>query len=101
VAVPITAPAWVRFSSVLAARAMPKSVTRTWPDPSTMTLPGFTSRCTTPWRWAKAKAEATSAPMAAARSARSGPSARMMLVSVAPSTYSMTMNDVPSSSPKS
>src|SRR5438270_343249 len=33
---------------------MPKSVTFTWPDGEMITLPGFTSRCITPLRWAKA-----------------------------------------------
>ena len=32
------------------ARAMPKSITLTWPSPVTMTLPGLMSRCTTPAR---------------------------------------------------
>ena len=57
-AVPMTAPVWVRLSSVLTARAMPKSVTLTSPSGVMSTLPGFTSRCTTPWRWAKASAAA-------------------------------------------
>ena len=48
----MTGPVWVRLSSVLMARAMPKSVTFTWPSAVMRTLPGFTSRWTTPWRWA-------------------------------------------------
>ena len=32
------------------ARAMPKSMTLTWPASVTMTLPGLMSRCTTPAR---------------------------------------------------
>jgi hypothetical protein len=32
------------------ARAMPKSMTLTWPAGVTMTLPGLMSRCTTPAR---------------------------------------------------
>ena len=52
VAVPMTAPVWVRLSSVLTARAIPKSVTFTWPSSVMRTLPGFTSRWITPWRWA-------------------------------------------------
>ena len=59
----MTAPVWVRLSSVLTARAMPKSVTLTSPSGVMSTLPGLTSRCTTPWRWAKASAAATPAPI--------------------------------------
>ena len=40
----MTAPVWVRLSSVLTARAMPKSVTLTWPSSVIRTLPGLTSR---------------------------------------------------------
>ena len=43
------------------ARAMPKSATFTWPVGVMMTLPGLMSRCTTPLRWAKPSAPATSA----------------------------------------
>ena len=65
----MTAPVWVRFSSASApmARAMPKSVTFTWPVAVIRTLPGLTSRCTTPLRWAKPSAAAMSAAMSAAR----------------------------------
>ena len=87
----MTAPVWVRFSPALVARAMPKSVTLTWPDESRSTLPGFTSRCTTPWRWAKAKASATAAPIPAARRGSKGPSVRITDDSAWPSTYCMTM----------
>src|SRR3974390_175788 len=45
----MTAPVWVRLSSVFTARAMPKSVTLTSPSGVMSTLPGLTSRCTTPW----------------------------------------------------
>ena len=48
----MTAPVWVRLSSVLTARAMPKSVTLTWPSSVMSTLPGLMSRWITPWRWA-------------------------------------------------
>ena len=61
----MTAPVWVRLSSVLTARAIPKSVTLTSPSGVMRTLPGFTSRWITPWRWAKARAAATPAPMLA------------------------------------
>ena len=46
----MTAPVWVRPSLAPPARAMPKSVTLTWPAAVMSTLPGLTSRCTTPLR---------------------------------------------------
>ena len=61
----MTAPVWVRLSSVFMARAMPKSVTLTSPSGVINTFPGFTSRWTTPCRCAKASAAATPAPMVA------------------------------------
>ena len=61
----MTAPVWVRLSSVFTARAMPKSVTLTSPSGVIRTLPGLTSRWTTPCRCAKASAEATPAPIVA------------------------------------
>ena len=89
----MTEPVWVRFSSLLAvmARAMPKSATLTSPVLVMSTLPGFTSRWTTPLRWAKPRAAATSAAMPAARFGSMGPSLRMISETVWPSTYSMTM----------
>ncbi len=87
----MTAPVWVRLSPGSApALAMPKSVTFTcWP--AIITLPGLTSRWTTPWSWANWRALAMSAPISAARWASSGPSDRMTSRRVLPSTYSMTM----------
>ena len=41
--------------------------------PTTSTLAGFTSRCTTPTAWAASSASSTPSPMRAARPARSGP----------------------------
>ena len=67
-AVPITAPAWVRLDSVGAfiALAMPKSATFTWPfDPIRM-FAGLTSRWTSPASWAKPSAAATSLAISAA-----------------------------------
>ena len=100
---PITEPAWVRPASVpaLATRAMPKSATFTSPVPVTRMLPGFTSRWTTPLRWAKPRAAATSLASAAARPAGSLPSARSTSASVRPFTYSMTMKYVPPCWPQS
>ena len=96
----MTAPAWVRLSAGSPARAIPKSVTFTWLVVMS-TLPGLTSRWITPCTWAKCRAAAMSAPISAARVASSGPCRRMTSRSVSPSTYSMTMKYVPSSSPQS
>ena len=90
-AVPMTAPVWVRLSSVFMARAMPKSVTLTTPSGVMSTFPGFTSRWTTPWRWAKARAAATLAPMVAACCGESVPDSRRTAERGRPSTNSMTM----------
>ena len=62
----MTEPVWVRFSSAPPemARAMPKSATFTCPAAVIRMLPGFTSRWTTPLRWAKPRAAATSAAIA-------------------------------------
>jgi hypothetical protein len=50
--VPITAAVWVMSEVVSAtARAMPKSITLTWPCGVSITLPGLMSRCTMPARW--------------------------------------------------
>ena len=87
----MTAPVWVRLSSVLTARAMPKSVTLTSPSGVMRTLPGFTSRCTTPWRWAKASAAATPAPIVAICVGGTGWGSRRTAESGRPSMYSMTM----------
>ena len=89
----MTDPAWVRLSSADAemARAMPKSVTFTTPDDEMSTLPGLMSRCTTPLRWAKPSAAATSVATSAARWGWSVPSLRRMSARLRPSTYSITM----------
>ena len=92
----MTEPVWVS-PSLVPARAMPKSVTFTVPDRVSSTLPGFTSRCTTPLRCANASADAISAAMSAAWPGSSGPSLRMRSRSDRPSTYSMTMKYVPDS----
>ncbi len=97
----MTEPVWVRPSLVPAARAMPKSVTFTWPCGVRRMLPGFTSRWTTPLRWAKPSAPAMSEARSAARLGYSGPSAWIASRRLRPSTYSMTMKYVPSSSPQS
>ena len=89
----MTAPAWVRLASVPPAMAwaMPKSATFTWPLGEIRMLPGLMSRCTTPLRWAKPSAAATSAVISAARRGCSGPSVRTISDRLRPSTYSMTM----------
>jgi hypothetical protein len=73
------------------ARAMPKSITLTVPCGVIITLPGFTSRWTIPFRWLKSRAPQMSAERAIARSGVRWPSRRRTSRSVSPSTYSMTM----------
>jgi hypothetical protein len=70
---------------------MPKSVTFAWPERVSSTLPGFTSRCTTPREWAKPSPPATSAAISAARRGWNGPSERSTRDRLGPSTYSITM----------
>ncbi len=73
------------------ARAMPKSMTFTWPVRVSMTLAGLMSRWTMPARWEYSSAWST--PMVIS-SDRSGSSLRPECSSsrrVEPSTYSMTM----------
>lgn len=91
-AVPITAAVWVIvMPESPMARAMPKSMTLTWPLRVSMTLAGLMSRWTMP-----ARCEYSSAwrmPMVIS-SVRSGSSLRpewSSSRSVEPSTYSMTM----------
>ena len=81
---------------------MPKSVTFTSPSGVISTLPGLTSRCTTPLRCANDERVGDLGGDARgfhrrSRRVRSWRTSR----SVWPSTYSMTMNEVPSSSPQS
>ena len=97
---PITAPVRVRPSPAPLARAIPKSATFTWPSGVSSTLPGLMSRCTTPARWAAARALAMSAAIPAAATGSIGPWA-MTSRRVWPSTYSITMNDVSCSWPQS
>ena len=87
---PSTVAVWVR-GSVLAARAMPKSMTFTSPGGVIMMFPGLTSRWTIPAAWAKDRAEATCAAISAARSGMRWPSVFRTSASVLPATYSMTM----------
>src|SRR6185295_14824824 len=54
----------------------PKSVSLTRPSVPMRTLPGLTSRCTTPAACAAASPSATSRPIAATRTGRSGPFSR-------------------------
>ena len=87
---PSTAPVFVRGSPE-SARAIPKSVTFTSPCGVTSTLPGFTSRCTTPCACANDSASAISAVRRAASIGASGAYDWMMSRSVWPGTYSITM----------
>ena len=95
-AVPITAPAWVRSSwvAVLKARAMPKSATFTLPLVATRMLAGLMSRWTMPLVWAKPSAPATSVATSLACIGDRRPWARRMSARLLPSTYSITMKYV-------
>ena len=83
-------PVEVRLAAV-SSLAMPKSITFTWPEGSTMMFAGFTSRWTTWFACARSSAEATcpSRRIVSGRSRR--PRARSLDWSVSPSTSSMTM----------
>ena len=72
------------------ARETPKSVSFTNPSAAISTLPGFTSRCTTPARWAAASPSAIWRPMSAVSTAESGPSRVMRAASDSEGKYSMT-----------
>ncbi|RAO53241.1 hypothetical protein ONO86_01528 [Micromonospora noduli] len=76
--------------AMLRDRAMPKSTSTTVPSPLTSRLPGFTSRCTMPARWAVCSASAAwaSTDMVVAGSSR--PTARTRADNGSPSTYSIT-----------
>ncbi len=80
------------------ARAMPKSMTFTWPEAVSMMLPGLMSRCTTPARCEYSSAVSTWAMIRHASAGSRGPSARMSL-SRRPSTCSMTMKGTTDSTP--
>ncbi len=98
--VPRIVPSCVRFACVgravwlsgapggSTAFARPKSRSLT-PDFVSMTLPGFRSRCTMPWRCALSRASAISSPYRSVWSSASGPRASRS-DSVSPSRYSMT-----------
>ena len=76
------------------ALASPKSSSFT-PDFVSITLPGFKSLCTIPWRCALSSASAISVPYRRICSSGSGPLDRRS-ASVSPSRYSMTRNSTPS-----
>ncbi len=89
---PITAAVWVMvMPESPMARAMPKSITLTWPFRVSITLAGLMSRCTMPLRCEYSSAWRM--PMHIS-TARSGSSLRPVCSSsrrVEPSTYSITM----------
>ncbi len=93
---PVTMPVCVRAGSV-AIRAMPKSVSFTWPARSTMMFDGLTSRCTIPAECAAARAPAAWASRGAASSGESGPRSRTRRPRSTPSTYSITSHQESSS----
>ena len=82
----MTAPVLVNSWESSQARAIPKSVTFTVPSVARRMFPGLTSRCTRPARWAAARAEATSAPISAARRGSRAPSLRRTSRRLRPST---------------
>ena len=87
--VPITRPVFV---SLVASGtcAMPKSMITGW-SPSSMTLPGLRSRCTTPAAWMAVSASASPSARLSSATPRSGPSWRTVSSSVRPGTYLVTM----------
>ena len=87
--VPVTIPDWVSVASPW-VRAMPKSEILARSSSVTRMFPGLTSRCTVPRACAAASPSATWAPIHAARSGGSGPSAATICDSVRPGTYSIT-----------
>ena len=91
-AVPMTAEvcviAEVESSS---ARAIPKSITFTWPVLVIMMLAGLMSRWTMPASWLAVSARQAGSRMRAASAGRIGPSACRISRRVRPKTRSMTM----------
>ena len=72
------------------ARETPKSVSLTRPSSAMSTLPGFTSRCTTPAEWAAASPSATCCPMAATSAGGSRPRSPSAPASDRDGRYSIT-----------
>ena len=88
------------FTSGSRSLAMPKSMIFTRPSESTMMLPGFTSRWTTPRSWATASASATRAAISTASEGASEPP-RMRSRSSRPSSSSIAMKATSPSRPTS
>ena len=81
------------MSDCSAALAMPKSASLTWPlSRARSRLPGLTSRCTTPLRWAKSSPRQAWRRMSTASAGSSRPSSLRISAQLGPSTHSMTMN---------
>ena len=78
-----------------AARAIPKSITFTWPVRVSITLAGLMSRWTIPALCAASRAAQMSAVISSARCGSSRPSSCSTSRSVRPSTCSMTMYGTP------
>ena len=74
----MNSPVVVRRCRALSSRAIPKSMTFASPVGSTTMLAGFTSRCTTPWRWAWWSARATCATSGSAVRQSRGPASRQV-----------------------
>ena len=73
------------------ARAMPKSMTLTWPVRVSMTFAGLMSRWTMPLRWEYSRAWRMPMVISSVRSGSSFLPECSSSLSVEPSTYSMTM----------
>lgn len=94
---PMSSPVRVRVE-VPDAWAMPKSVRTIRESSPSSTLPGFTSRCSTPARWAARSAATMPRPTRAASAGSNGPCALSRSPRVTEGTYSITIDGSPASS---
>ena len=91
-AVPTTACVCVVLAEVsVRARAMPKSITFTWPSSETMMLAGLMSRCAMPREWAKPSAVSSPSSQPRAVDTLTSPSPSRSFT-VLPEMNSMTRN---------
>jgi hypothetical protein len=94
---PSTRPAVVIGASA-SLRAMPKSVSLTWPSWAIKTLPGLTSRWVIPARCAARRAAAVANPTTAAWAVVSFPCSEIRLARLRDGTISRTTSGSPSTS---
>ncbi|KRD00703.1 hypothetical protein ASE41_36380 [Streptomyces sp. Root264] len=78
------------------ARAMPKSMSR-GPSGASRTLPGFTSRCTSPAAWTASRASASRIPRTRTEVTDSGPKTSTVSESDGPGTYDVASHGVSAS----